>query len=360
MLAHKKILRIIMDEKLKMTFISALYVLIFLISCSSGDKDNELKVQRIIPVKVMEVKSTVFHDILRSMGQINSQKRVKLDFQVPGRIKRIYFDEGDYVLKGKVISELERTDYEARFLQAEAAYQKAEIDLKNTRELFNRNSVSREVLRQAELAYKSARSSYILSKSALDHTRIIAPFSGYIIARNVEESELYNPSVPSAPAFVLADLENLEVIVSIPESDIGRVKEGLHARIRVKSFPEINFDGAISKVGFASSDRTNVFNAWILLRNRDLMLKLGMVADVEIILHKYEDALVLPLDAILEENAEKYVYVVKDDTASKRIVNIKSIEKGKALVSGGINSGDMVVIMGQRDLSEGSRVSIER
>jgi len=155
---------------------------------------------------------------------------------------------------------------EAQVASAEAAVRTNEAQL----------GVGEAAIRQNEAQLKG-------DKVNLDYATIVSPIDGVVVSRNVDVGQTVAASLSAPTLFVIAnDLTKIQVQASIPEADVGKIKEGQHARFTVDAHPERTFDGAVSQVRLASTTVQNVVTYTVLVdaSNPEGLLLPGMTANV--------------------------------------------------------------------------------
>ena len=196
-----------------------------------------------------------------------------LAFRTPGRLEAIYFDEGDLIDSGAVAAELERTELEKVLSQAEKTYEAGKAGIKQLEvslETVNRNLSKVESLipagaatqnqyddlfdqkRQVEsqLNYsrknvEAAKAAVELSQVRLEYATLSSTLSGTVLNRMYEPGEVI---MTGSPVLTVADLENLEIRVYVPETSLGKIKLGQDVSIMIDSHPDRKFPGKIATI----------------------------------------------------------------------------------------------------------------
>ncbi|MCH8010948.1 MAG: efflux RND transporter periplasmic adaptor subunit [Candidatus Marinimicrobia bacterium] len=347
--------------KFKYSFL-ALIILGLMMVCGKPQKDtaNNIIEEIPIPVSVDTLRLSSFQDSYRSIGRVGSEQQVILLFEVAGKVVRLFVEEGDFVKEGQALAEIASDQYNAQFIQAKSTYEKAKKDLKSSEELLKSNTISSDQFDQAILGHDRAYAAYIQVKTAFENTTLRAPFNGRIIQRNLNKGDFVSPGLAVNPPFVLADMEQLNVIVPVPESVVGKIKVGQVVNLKFKTFPDKVFNGTVHKIGLATKTFSNNFDVKVRIQNSTHELKLGLIADVEIVTKQYKEAIVLPLRLIHDENGQKYIYV-KSGNRSRRIdIHILSMSGTKVVVSGDLSSGDILITHGHSHVKDGSLISVAK
>ena len=119
----------------------------------------------------------------------------------------------------------------------------------------------------------------------LEHTVITAPIDGLVISRNVDEGQTVAASMNAPTLFVLAaDLTKMQVVASLDESDVGRIRPGQNVTFRVDAYPTDVFTGSVTQVRLQPQTVQNVvtYSTVIDVPNPQLKLKPGMTANVNV------------------------------------------------------------------------------
>ena len=249
--------------------------------------------------------------------------------QVSGTILQLNADFNSLVRKGQVLARLDPSLFQTQIEQARANLIRAEADLERFRvslddartKLKRANDLSEKKLiaqteqeaaevavRSAEAQLRSQQAAVTQSQASLQqnqvnlaHTVIESPIDGLVISRNVDVGQTVAASMSAPTLFVLAaDLTKMQVLASLDESDVGRIRPGQVVRFRVDAFPTEEFLGAVTQVRLQPTTVQNVvtYQTVIDVPNPALKLKPGMTANVNIEIARRRDALRVPNTAL--------------------------------------------------------------
>ena len=267
--------------------------------------------------------------VVRATGTVQPIKTVQVGTQVTGPVQKLYVDYNDRVKQGQVVAQIDPTVYQAQVDQGRANWRaaqanvdstrakliQAEAELKRNRELKVRDLVSqsdldttvanRDVLaaqvKQAEAAVEQTRAALRLSETNLAYTTIRSPVDGVVIARNVNEGQTVVASFSSQTLFVIAtDLKQMQVEASIPEADIGKIREGQAVKFTVDAYPDLEFEGRVSEVRLAATITSNVVTYPVIISapNPEEKLLPTLTASVSIEVARHEKVLRVPNAAL--------------------------------------------------------------
>lgn len=305
---------------------------------------------------------------LDEVGELKPLKEVEVKSKISGKITRLYVDEGDKVQEGDIIAEVEPDMQQAQTLsRIRSGEQIAKINLEtalrnyNTdKELFEKDLISLEQwtetqnnLRIAEIDYQSALTQYELIQDlgiATESQNTLAPVSGTIIQKNVEEGEMVTSSESQTGGTVLmviADLSQMIVLVEINEIDIGKIGIGQPVEISFDAFPDTTYHGEIIHIAPMAKIGTNnirVFETKISIENLSSSLRPGMSANVTIIGKKRENVITVPIQSIFtDELGNNIVYKISADTlVQAQIVKTGINDLEKVEIIEGLSVGDTV------------------
>ncbi len=372
------------------------------VSIRSGGRGETAKVYQ-EPVERREVRRVV-----KASGEIDPRVKVEISAHVIARIEHLYVKEGDRVEKGAPFLELERAAFVAARDQATAALEiarsrqrQAEIDLEDARvklrraERLRRDGVTtEESLESAQLAETSARlrleqaregvlqarASLAKAEDDLGKTTIDAPLAGRVIALNAEEGEVVVSGTMNNPASVIgtiADLSEILARVEVDETEIVHVAEGQKAELEVDALPDRTWLGTVTEIGSSGFSRpqqpdVTFFEVEILLAAAEPSLRPGMSVRAEIDTEVHPDALVVPIQAVVERAAVEeeptdpesdgdseakgsevqVVFVEADGLARQRPVTTGLADETHVEIVDGLEEGESVVTGPYRQLED--------
>jgi multidrug efflux pump subunit AcrA (membrane-fusion protein) len=176
---------------------------------------------------------------------------------------------------------------------------------------------------------------------------IAAPIDGVIDARNVVLGQAVEPNTE---LFHLSDRSQMIVIGKVYEEDLGKVKPGQEAHIRLLAYPEEVLTGKVTLIEPNLDPASRTVKVWVQLANPRGLLKPHMFATASVVLRSDEAALAIPNSAIIEANSEKFVFVRDGDTFNRVEVVIGASDDQYSEITDGLVPGDTVVTQGNRQI----------
>jgi HlyD family secretion protein len=279
------------------------------------------------PVRKGRLKVTV-----SATGTLKPVNQVDVGTEVSGIIREVLVDFNDPVKKGQILARLDASKLQAQKLQSEASlevakaeYVKAQTDvedaksnlerLKKAYRLSNGKVPAKQDLDTAEAKYQVALAQVEVAQaniikaeavleanvSELAKATIYSPITGIVLNRSVETGQTVAASLQAPVLFTLAEnLTNMMLYVSVDEADVGQIKEAQSAEFIVDAYPDKTFPAQITQVRFAPQTENGVVTYQCLLKvdNSDLLLRPGMTATADILVHDEQDALLVPSAAL--------------------------------------------------------------
>ena len=320
-----------------------------------------------VPVVVTSPETRSLEDVfLEREATLLPIRTTMISAQQEGVIRRIHPEVGDPVHAGDVLVEIDETDKRLRVAEIRATLRKEHVTLaeaertwKRTEELYRQKVISEEEQGDHRLALERARAEVEEAEARLKREeqelrahKVVSPFPA-VVSEIVSQIGSY---VQRGDAIL--QLKNLEWIVALTsagERDLVHVHEGATARVTVPAFPGRTFEGLIWRIIPDALLASRSFPVQILLRNQATELKSGMSARVAFV-RQVEDAMLIPKDAVVRERGENSVWVVQDDRATQRSVELGAAFGDRWHVRSGLAVEDVIVITDNEFLSVGSSV----
>jgi multidrug efflux pump subunit AcrA (membrane-fusion protein) len=179
--------------------------------------------------------------VYESKGYIVPVGQVSVSPKVGGQVIEMTIEEGKFVNKGEILARLENGEY-----KAELNIAKARLELARARA--EKSKGETVAIARAEVAVAAAAVEKAFWR--FDATVIRAPISGTILTKRAEVGSVLNPAAFNVSASIceMADLRELEVDVSVPERDIGKIAKGQSCSIRPEAFPATQYKGKVSRL----------------------------------------------------------------------------------------------------------------
>lgn len=341
-------------------------------------------------------------------GTLQPVTKVDVSSEQSGVVRAVNFEENQRVKKGDVLAELDTATLaaqveraQASLLAAKARVKDAQTTAREKQQTLDRsgklkargmataqdNETASAASQRAENAIVSANADVAiaeaelkLQQAALAKATIYAPIDGIILTRSVDTGQTVAASLSAPVLFVIAqNLEQMQLEAAIDEADVGTVAKGQTASFTVDAYPEKKFSATILDIAYASVKTDNVvtYEAKLGVDNKELFLRPGMTANVEIVTREAKGALTIPNAAFryqpvstavakkqpfsltsmfmprfprgerktaeVAKDGSRPLYVLRNGTPEKISVKTGSTDGEKTEILSGLQAGDEII-----------------
>jgi len=350
------------------TLIAAALIPIWATGCGKKEKPP---VERVINVNVQKVEKKSLRPFVEAIGSLKAYEEVMASSQVEGLLSRVYADEGTPVTKGKVLAEVDDTDYRLEVKRAEAALRQAEATLANTRVEYRRKEAlfreqlvtqqqyddvnTRQALAEAEV--ERAKAALELARERLAKTRVLSPLQGFVKEKRVSAGDYVRNGTP---LFSLIRVDPLKLLFTVTEKDVGKLRAGQSVVFRVDSMPGRDFAAKVRVIYPSLEEKTRTLQVEALAPNSGGLLKPGLFSRVVLYTSEAREIVVVPITSILYEGDTMKVFLVEGDRAKERKVRLGGKYGELIEITEGLSGGETIVTIGQNNLAEGVKVNVAR
>lgn len=296
-------MRLLKNKRIKLfIFLGIITPLLFFYGCQKKEaKENN---REAIPVRVQRVELLDIEENLEYSGNIKAEDEAIVYPKVSGKIIEKVRQEGSSVNKGDAILYIDRDEVGLKF-------EKAPVE---------------------------------------------SPLNGVVGRIYVDRGENVNTQTQVA---LVVNMDKVKITLDIPEIHLPRISLGQKAKITLDAYPDAVFVGEVVKISPVLDLATRSAPVEISVDNPKHLLNSGMFAKVSLILSERKAVPVILKEALIGREPELYVFVIKDKKASLRKITLGIKRGGYYEVVGGLMEGDLVVVLGQQRLREGSEVITE-
>ena len=316
-------------------------------------------------VEVAQVATAALQDDAQAVGTVRSRQSVTLRPEVSGRIAALSFQEGAAVRRGQVLIKLDDTLQRAELSQAEAQLSIARANLKRNQELVAANFVAQRVLDEGQASLQVAEAQVALARARLERMVVRAPFDGVVGLRLVDLGAYVKDG---ADLVNIEDTSQLMVDYRLPERYQTRVREGQAVEVSLDALPGQRMRAQIVAVDpqLDTSGRSLLVRA-ALPAPAGTHIRPGMFARVTTVFEVFEQAVMVPEEALVPQAGKQIVYRVEregDGESAKTVSRRVEVELGarrgpQVQVLSGLQAGDTIVVAGQQRLQrDGTAVRV--
>jgi membrane fusion protein (multidrug efflux system) len=306
-------------------------------------------------VEVAKVETLTLVDETQAVGSFRSRQGVMLRPEVGGRVKQIFFDDGQRVRKGQVMVQFEDQLQQAQLSQAKAELSIAEANHKRNQELVAQNFVSKRSLDESGAALEVSRAKLALADATLQRLKVLAPFDGITGLKQINVGDYLKDG---ADMVNVEDLDAVLLDFRLPERFQAKIRAGQKAQLTVDALPGRPFTAVVQAVDPLIEANGRSVGVRGCVDNRQQQLRPGMFARVNAVFGMRENAMVIPEEAIIPQGGRTFVVKVvpgeKPDSLMSERVAVKTglRQPGKVEILEGLAAGDTVVTAGHQRLQK--------
>ncbi|MCK5023857.1 MAG: efflux RND transporter periplasmic adaptor subunit, partial [Candidatus Aenigmarchaeota archaeon] len=285
-----------------------IYLLVAILFAFTGCKNEKQAPQdeTIKYVKVETITNGNGKNKLVFNGKIKEKSLTSLSFRVGGPLTRLNVQPGDYVRAGQVIASIDKRDYELQLQTTKAQFQQLEGEYKRYKQLVEKDKIPENTFEKIESGYLMAKTGYENAQNQLRDTGLKAPFSGYIHEKFTENFQTVGPG---QPVVSIIDLSQLEVVVSVPETQLQKVKNNNSSFLDVKNANVADLPVAMQSISEKAQNDGLYKVKFSFMNNKELNIAPGMTAEVSMHCRNKNSVTTISSSAIFHQKNNNYVWV---------------------------------------------------
>ena len=303
------------------------------------------------------------------VGTVKPRIETDMGFRVPGKVARRLVEVGQTVDVGQPLATLDEVDLKLQAEQAEAEFRAATGVLaqagaaeQRAKDLRAKGWATDAQLDSAKAAADEARArlnraerSVELTRNSLSYATLMADSRGVVTATLVDPGQVV---ASGQTAIRVARFAEKEAVVAIPETLVGRAKDGT-ATVTLWSEPDRKYAAKLREIAPSADPATRTYLAKFSLPDAGEEVSLGMTATLTLADPQSERVARLPLSSLYSQGGDPSLYVVdhKGDVTLKP-VTVKSYESNNVVISGGVEEGASIVVLGVQKLDPSQKVRV--
>lgn len=377
-----------MKNKSSIGLWKAATALLAVIAWASGcQQPTQVAAKSATPVRIADVALNSSSEGLRYSASVLPFAQAALSFKSSGYVteikqvigadgRRREIGPGDFVARGALLAQIRHQDLKnqldqaaAAVTQAEAQHLQASQDYERAMALYSTHSLTKPDYDQSQARFDSSRGAVDQAKASLRQSQLAladadlgAPFSGFILARNIE---LGNLASPGTVAFTIADISAVKVSFGVPEYAVKQLRLGQEFNIHLQEDPK-EYKGRVTSIAAGADEKNRVFAVEVTVPNTKSYLKPGMIASLNLAGVEQAPAPSVSLAAVVADPSAsgRYGVFVASEGNGKWTAHLRPVTLGETRGSDvaveGVKPGEKIVVVGVADLKDGDLVQILR
>ena len=336
------------------------------------------RTEKLLPVTVAVALKHTVANLFNAIATVQALNTVVVHPRVDGVIEKVLFQEGRMVRRGEVLVELDKLPFEVQVRAARAQLKKDVAQYNNIKQdvaryqfLVDTDSGPAQTLDTAKALLAQLAAAIEVDQTQIDqallqlgYTTIRSPIDGRLGARLIDVGNVVHAS-DAAGLVVISQLRPATVVFALPQSELPvlRKEQALH-NLQVVALDPVSHQAlATGSLTFIDSQidlNTGSIRCKATFANGNDVLWPGAFVNVQVVLNNLEDAVVVPTRAIQAGAQAPYVYVV----TTKNIVEMRNVTtgvvvNGETVITAGLHADEQVVLDGQFQLENGTRVAVQ-
>lgn len=331
--------------------VSFMFILLMSACTESKDKKGVDVISEKPRVKLATVTARQVDQILEYTATVEAEVKNNIAPASPVRIDHIYVEVGDKVSKGQKLVQMDAASLKQLKLQLD----NQEIEFRRLDELYKVGGVSKSEWDASKMSLDVKKTSY---RNLLENTSLLSPINGIITARNYDNGDMYNGNTP---VLVVEQIVPVKLLINISENYFSKIKKGSPVKVKFDVFEGEVFNGKISLIYPTINAATRTFPVELVLDNKDMKVRPGMFARVEVNFGS-ENHVVVPDLAVVKQagSGDRYVFVYEKGKVRYQKVELGSRMGSEYELISGVDNNSQVVVAGHARLVNGTEVIIEK
>ncbi|MBY0485809.1 MAG: efflux RND transporter periplasmic adaptor subunit [Flavobacteriaceae bacterium] len=345
-----------------LVILGALAAIAFVLT--KNKKENKAKTDIVaeknaaVSVKIETVKTEEISLDFVSNGNFEPTQELTFSAEKSGKVVKVLAKEGDYVSVGQTLAIVRSDVINVNAQTANSSYQNAAADYSRYENAFKTGGVTKQQLDQARLAMVNAKAQLTQANINVGDTRIKAPISGFINKKYIEPGSILT-GMPATSLFDIVNVSKLKLKVNVNENQVASLKVGTPIKVTASVYPDKSFSGKITFIASKADESLNFPVEIEIANNSANDLKAGMYGTAEFASNKQKQSLkVVPRNAFVGSVSSNQIFVIENGTAKLKTVTAGRILGDKVEILDGLSDGETVIVTGQINLQNGSKVEV--
>jgi len=266
----------------------------------------------VIPVEAeLPVRGSI-SSYFETTTRVEAEKRVNVMAEGIGACIVLNVEEGDLVNAGDILAELDKSEIQATIGQTEVQVRQSKTSFDIAEKSLAEGIGSKAERDNSQFAYEQSLAALNMHKVQMDKLTIRAPIHGILTKRNIQLGQMVSAG---APVFSIVDPNSFMLAINPPEKELNRLKIGQLAKISIDALGGQEFDAVVRRINPNVDPLTGTVKVTLDIDQAAReKLRDSAFTRVRLVMETHENAILIPKDALVEENARKYVFVAQNRT----------------------------------------------
>ena len=306
-------------------------------------------------VTTWEVEPETITDALSTVGTLKADESIAIQNEVPGKVVRIGFEEGERVERNQMLLQMRRDPLEAELEVKRQEKALVETQIERQRKVLEKGGISQQEFDVTQNRLQVLEAEMDRIRAELDKTTVRAPFDGIVGLRSVSQGAILTQGTEVAE---LSKLDPIELDFTVPERYADHIETGTSVRFRVHNSNAIH-EATIDAIEPKLDAGNRVLHVRARTDNPERRLRPGSFAQVRVVVGTIDEALTVPSVAVITSGDRKSVWVSENGKAKKQNVEIGIRTENRVQITEGLEAGDTVVVTGRQNVQPGAKLKVD-
>jgi membrane fusion protein, multidrug efflux system len=315
------------------------------------EKDKEAEA---VPVEVVSASKQTINASYTGTANLDAPNEAQVVAKSSGVMVQQLAEEGDFVRQGQIMARIDPARAQLEVQRSRATVNKLNNNFQRAQQLLAQKLISTEAHDQIRFDLESARASLKLAELELSYTNIEAPISGVVAQRMVKQGNLVTMNMP---VYRIVNTQYLEAVMNVPEREMALIKKGMKVNMLVDAIPGQVFTGQVDRISPVMDSGSGTFRVTSAFDGQQV-LRAGMFGRLEVLYDSRENVLTVPRTALLEDETDPAVFVVRGNKAVRTALKLGYSNGEIAEVVSGLKTGDRIITAGKVAVRDGAEVTV--
>ena len=307
-----------------------------------------------VPVEVVSASKQTINASYAGTANLDAPNEAQVVAKSSGVMVQQLAEEGDFVRQGQVMARIDPARAQLEVQRSRATVNKLSNNFQRAQQLLAQKLISTEAHDQIRFDLESARASLNLAQLELSYTNIVAPISGMVAQRMVKQGNLVTLNMP---VYRIVNTQYLEAVMNVPEREMALIKQGMTVRMQVDAIPGQVFTGRVDRISPVMDAGSGTFRVTSAFDGQQI-LRAGMFGRFEVLYDSRENVLTVPRTALLEDETDPAVYIVRGNKAVRTALKLGYSNCEFSEVVSGLKPGYRIITAGKVAVRDGAGVTV--
>jgi membrane fusion protein (multidrug efflux system) len=301
------------------------------------------------------IKKDFLHFVELQGNITTAQDPAMASSETGGRITELLVKEDSYIKKGDLVAKVDLESIRKSIAEIETSLGLATDMYNRQKTLWDKNIGSEVQYLQAKNQVEQLTKTKERLEFELTKANVYAPANGYVEMVMVKEGEICGPGTP---IIQIVNTSALKMVAQVPEKYLKTIKKGDRVTVNFPAIGESQ-SARVNEIGRVINSANRTFEVEASINNMNGLVKPNLLATMQVKDEEIKDAVVINNNLVMQDvDGNNYVMILKNGTASKKVVKLGNSYKNEVVISSGLSGDETIIVKGARQVIEGDKVKV--